>query len=231
MITFVKQCITAIAGDENNAVLVLQPVKTYTLQMMHVNLNHNRFCVNESIYDTACKVHVPENITALTGHGTGGAVALVLALLLKVQYNRDVRVCTFGSPPIGDLAFNTLAAKLDVHRVKISSDPIATQGFGLEHCSHPIVIGNSFPSCLEKFLSKTMASFGIFSNAYNEAVYIKLISKLHFDENDTVFVLPAIKELVETESDEMQAIDISYDCEREWGVLDPLLDSSDDDFV
>ena len=228
MITFVKQCISAIAGDENNAVFVLQPVKSYTLQMIHVNLNHNKFCVNESVYDTACQVHVPENVTTLTGHGTGGAVALALALLLKIQHNRNVRVCTFGSPPIGDLAFNTLAAKLDVHRVKISSDPIATQGFGLEHCSHPIVVGNSFPSCVEKFVSKTMASFGIFSSAYNEAVYIQLLSKLHFDENDTVFVLPKIQELAEAD-DEMQAID--YDCEREWGILDPLFDSPDDDFV
>lgn len=137
--------------------------------------------VNESIYDRASLEfkELPRDVSVVTGYGTGGAVALMLAVLLMLENSDALKVCSFGSPPVGDAAFNQLASEIEHVRVKISSDPISTQGFGFEHSHQAIVIGVSFPSCLEKFLTRTFASLGFYQTNFNEAAYVQAMSNVN----------------------------------------------------
>lgn len=225
-----KDCINAIAGAESPEIQVIQPVHAYSLRMIHVCINDEKFCVNESVFDSACKTVVSEHTRVLTGYGTGGASALVLALMHKLKKNKDVTVCSFGSPAIGDVEFNNLACKLDHRRVKISSDPISTQGFGMNHPCPALVIGNSFPSCVEKFMVRSFATMGFFSSSFDEGVYIKVISRLPYESS--VIMSPKQQCVIESSSDEDVTIADLEKGDNEWGVLDPLLQdlSSDELF-
>lgn len=230
----IRQSIGTMAGSENKHVLVIPPVHRYNLHVINVIVNSVRFCVNESVFNAASEVDVPDNATVLTGYGTGGAVALVVAVLLKIQKSRNMKVCTFGSPPVGDYEFNALAMQLYHKRVKISSDPIATQGFGMEHCCPATVIGNSFPSCIEKLLTKALATLGIFSSNFDEAVYIKLLTQIPNENNDIVVVFPSLcsNEESDLKSECSDELIESAKGEMDWGMLDPLLQdvSSEESF-
>ena len=87
----IQQSIDAMAGSENKHVLVIPPVQRYNLHVVNVIVNSVRFCVNESVFNAASEVDVPDNVAVLTGYGTGGAVALVVAVLLKIQKRRNMK--------------------------------------------------------------------------------------------------------------------------------------------
>ena len=176
-----QACIRAISGSETSECIhVIKPVTSYSLKTIHLCINQKKMQVNESIYDTASSEmkDLPKNVSVVTGYGTGGAVALMLAVLLMIENGDAPTVCSFGSPPVGDAAFNQLASEIEHVRVKLSIDPISTQGFGFEQSHSAIVIGVSFPSCLEKFLTRTSATLGFYQTNFNEAAYIQAMSNV-----------------------------------------------------
>ena len=100
-----------------NCVFVASEVPAYSLKLTYFFKNNVLMQVNESVLRHASDQLscVPKNTEVVTGYGTGGAVAMMIAFLLDIKH-----VVTFGSPPVGDNIFNDmLVVHVSVTRVKL----------------------------------------------------------------------------------------------------------------
>ena len=163
---------------------VVPEINNYSLDTVTIWSNNKTIVVNESVWKSATMAmqNVGKHVEVITGYGTGGAVATMIAFLLSNKMSRGVSVVTFGSPPIGDRVFNDIAESMvNVTHVKLAGDPVATRGFGLMHFTDATVVGHNFPWCTTLLYYKCLASLGNFRSRYTVQTYIDMIATDDFE--------------------------------------------------
>ena len=163
---------------------VVPEIDSYSLNTVTIWSNNKNIVVNESVWKSATMAiqDVGKRVEVLTGYGTGGAVATMIAFLLSNNNSRTVSVVTFGSPPIGDRVFNDIAESVvNLTHVKLAGDPVATRGFGTMHFTDATVVGHNFPLCTTLLFYKCLATLGNFRSAYTVQTYIDMIATDDFE--------------------------------------------------
>lgn len=176
-------------------VYVFRSVENYGLETDEVQWEGHRLNVNASVWKAAlrefrCNRQEIEQATALAGFGTGGAVALAVALMKNSPMKEETMttVYTFASPPLGCTNINhLLLKKVSLYRYKMNGDPVSTQGFEFSHAAPPILIGAAASFyCLTRLLYRITAIFGNYRvGPFTLDAYSKELS--HLTEYDDAF--------------------------------------------
>ena len=176
----VKKTFNAIL-EPNSEVLVVPEVQAYSRDQMRVQIGSANCLVNKSIWTAAGEVDTRAH-GLVAGFGTGGAVALCAAVRDAEAHAHCPTVVSFGSPPVGGIEFAHIAACIHHIRVRLSSDPISTQIFGLYQHGNEVVIGRSSRSLVDILQSRICAELGSFESAHPLRTYAQQIQSCHADE-------------------------------------------------
>lgn len=156
--------------ESDHEVLVVPEVQPYSRDQMRMQLGSASCTVNKSIWAAAGEVDTSD-CRLITGFGTGGAVALCAAARGAEAHGHCPTVVSFGSPPVGDSAFAHAAACIHHLRVRLSSDPISTQIFGMCQHGNEVVIGKSSRSLIDVIQSRICAELGNFETSHPVRTY------------------------------------------------------------
>ena len=176
-----QAAIRAIKEYPNNdhSIFVATEVPVYSTRLIYFIHDGELVHINESVLRHALTQlpDVQTNTRMFTGYGTGGAVAILIALLVNKHY-----VVTFGAPPVGDDVFNTLVqSKMNITRVKLACDPISTRCIGMKHASEAIIVGDIYPSCMTIIYNRVAASMGYYDGIITKDMYINALNMDDFE--------------------------------------------------
>ena len=176
-----QAAIRAIKEYPNNddLIFVATEVPVYSTTLIHFLHDGELIQVNESVLRHALTQlpYVQTNTRMFTGYGTGGAVAILIALLMNKHY-----VVTFGAPPVGNEVFNSLVKrKMNVTRVKLACDPVSTRCIGMKHTSDAIIVGDIYPSCMTIVYNRVAASMGYYEGTITKDMYINALNMDDFE--------------------------------------------------
>lgn len=172
------RCYFAGASPEEFAEMAAKPDTAESEPLVHRGFNsytqqaffqpeEDGLSVGERLRDLM--IDNPEVRVCLTGHSLGGAVATLLGqrLLDMGAPAEQLRVVTFGAPPVGNKAFAEHAASLQLDRVVISSDPVVrllALGPKLEHAGTETKLERSsnskrFHHAMMSYLDATLKNY------------------------------------------------------------------------
>ena len=164
--------------DGSDTILVCDEVDEYSMDRMTVTVGTVQCNVNKSVWTSAVSLFHMYDARfhrMITGYATGGAVALALAVIVANGGGTLPDVCSFGAPPVGDVAFVQEATCIRHLRVKLSEDIIGEQGLVLKHDCAPIVIGALFPFCGEVLASRICCTLGYITPPMHHMIYFDRI--------------------------------------------------------
>ena len=184
--SLVSQALDALKGrDCTELVLVCDPPVDYNMAYKDVKIAGVPMTIVASVYHMARAYSMAEYSSVLTGVGVGGAVALVLAVIIFLETGEAVPVCTFGAPAVGCTMFARVAAKLDHARFLHRADVVPSEGLFFRHMCKPIYVGEGQVSCITRVMSRLMRELGCgVDTGVPKCVYLEEVGSLVQNASD-----------------------------------------------
>lgn len=166
------EAMTSVECEPN--IFVCPSIKGYSTSMMTVERGVFKFSVNASVWHEAMRCMKDVDFCDMfVGYGTGGAVALALAVINYIDHKAKAAVCSFGAPAIGDHQFNKLCRHVDHIRVRHQGDSLPQQNLWCRHACRAVQVGGGSVSCIEKMIVRAAAHAGCFITPIPFRTYVE----------------------------------------------------------